>query len=761
MAGSFEIFRKYQRSLLVFVAILAMLAFFVLPPFLQMGSGLASGDQVVATWRGGELRESGIGRAVAMRSVLNQFLLDAVAASGRDPGRMRLLPDDEEDVVRTMLLAEEARANGLVVSNTAVNEFLGQWTNDMVAPAQFEELVARRRSGPFPVSQADLFDALRTVLLANRMERMFLTGFAGDPPGQRWDYFRRLEQAATVEVVPVVVERFADRVSPPAATTLQAFFDRYRDELPTARSPNPGFKEPHRVSFDYLVASRSALEEEALKQVTDEQVKAYYEANKEQRFKAPTTPPAEPEPAEPKPEEPKPDAAKPADDAKPAEPEAADVKSDEPKPADEPDAQDELDAGDVDVDDEEPQEATGQAAATDPAQASEAKSEAKPDDTPAAKPDEKPEAKPDAKPDDAPAAKPAEKPAETPEAKPAEKPADASEEKPVEPPPAAETAYEPLEKVADEIRKQLAAEEISKRIEAVFVAVSADVSRYAEDRALWQARVTSGAAPPAPPNVDTIAAKQGLTAGRLRRVDRSEAAAAGAIASSFEFARDPGSPMGFRQVNWLDQMFLPTAPLLRPIGSGGVTGDRYLSWKTEDEPAFAPTFEAKREDVERAWRIVEARPLARATAEAIVKAVGAGSLADAAAAQPEPRFEAVTAGPFTWLARGGQPFGSPPAPSQPEGLSMPGEEFMQAVFALEPGGTAVAFNEPRTVCYAIRLVSYEPDEEALRTMFLDTRTDQRRLAPIAQQEEVRAVDAWIGDIEKRYALTWKRPPRGR
>ena len=33
MAGSFEIFRKYQRSLLVCVAILAMLAFFVLPPF--------------------------------------------------------------------------------------------------------------------------------------------------------------------------------------------------------------------------------------------------------------------------------------------------------------------------------------------------------------------------------------------------------------------------------------------------------------------------------------------------------------------------------------------------------------------------------------------------------------------------------------------------------------------------------------------------------------------------------------------------------
>jgi hypothetical protein len=86
---------------------------------------------------------------------------------------------------------------------------------------------------------------------------------------------------------------------------------------------------------------------------------------------------------------------------------------------------------------------------------------------------------------------------------------------------------------------------------------------------------------------------------------------------------------------------------------------------------------------------------------------------------------------------------------------------MQAVFGLEPGGTAVAFNEPRTVCYAIRLVSYEPDEATLRERFLDSRTDQRRLAPIAQQEEMRAVERWIEDVERRYALDWKRPPRGR
>lgn len=58
MAGSFEFFRKNQKSMLVAVAILAMLAFFVLPPILQMGGGQASADPVVAAWNGGEIREA-------------------------------------------------------------------------------------------------------------------------------------------------------------------------------------------------------------------------------------------------------------------------------------------------------------------------------------------------------------------------------------------------------------------------------------------------------------------------------------------------------------------------------------------------------------------------------------------------------------------------------------------------------------------------------------------------------------------------------
>ncbi len=741
MAGSFEIFRKYQRSLLVFVAILAMLAFFVLPPFLQMGVGGAGSDPVVASWSGGEIRESDMMRGVAMRTVLNQFLLDAVAASGRDPGRMRLLPDDEEDVVRTMLLAKEAEANGVVVSNAAINQFLGEWTNNMVRPEQFDAIIARRRGGPMAVSQADVFEALRSVLAAGRMERLFLTGFAGDPPGQRWEYFRRLEQGATVEVVPVAVESLVEAVSLPSEATLRNFFDQYKNDLPAARSATPGFKEPHRISAEYLVAKREVIEAEVRKDVTEEQVKKFYDENKERLYRVKAAEPAETEDgaaakgdaadaekktdaAEQKPAEP---AVPAAEDAKPA---AADEKATEPAKPVEPKAAVPSRLWVVPAAFRQPAADAKTAAAAAEAKPADVKPEA----------DAKVEA---AKPDDA-VGKPSG------DASPSDTPAKKDDP----------AAFEPLEKVADDVRNRLASEAAAKRIDAVFTAVTADFARYAEDLALWQAQVAGAGSRPQPPNVEAIAKKQGLESGRLERVSAGDAVAAGGLGTSFELSLDQNSPMGFRQVSWDEMVFAPTASLWRPAGTRDVAGNRYLSWKTDDQPAFSPTFDKAKSDVERAWKIVEGRPLARKLAEELAKQAGDGkTLESAIATRTEgPKLAAATVGPFTWMARAGT-FGAAPTLAQPDGLSMPGEEFMKAVFALEPGQTAVAFNEPRTVCYAIRLVAYEPDQEKLREQFVDPGFDQRRIAVLARQQEGDAIGRWIEDVERRYALQWKRSPR--
>jgi hypothetical protein len=124
-----------------------------------------------------------------------------------------------------------------------------------VRPETFNGIV-NQIGGRMGISQQDVFEALRTVLMARRMESLLVggVGFEGAPPGWRWDYYRRLEQGATIETVPLVVEKFVEKLPEPTEPALRAFFEKYKDELPAARSPDPGFRQPHRARYDYLVA---------------------------------------------------------------------------------------------------------------------------------------------------------------------------------------------------------------------------------------------------------------------------------------------------------------------------------------------------------------------------------------------------------------------------------------------------------------------------------------------------------------------------
>ena len=712
MAGSFDVFRKYQRSLLVAVAILAMLAFFVLPPFLQMGGGGPAGDPVAARWSGGEIREGQLERSVAMRSVVNRFLVEAAVAAGRDPARLPLFPEAEEAVVRTLLVNEEARANGLVVSDTAINDFLSQWTNNLVRPEQLAEIVSGLRLGPTAVSEHDLFEALRAELTGRNMLFMFQTGFSGDPPGWRWDYYKRLEQKAVVEVVPVPVESVVADVPAPTEATLRTFFERYRDDLPDPRSDAPGFRKPRRAKYEYFVAKREAFEAAVAKDVTDEEIAAFYEKNKATMFRAAPAAKSADAAADKAGDK---DAAQPADTKKPDQPkdgaESPDPAGKDAKPATAP-------QGAIG-----PRRSVQTVAFKQPA-------EAKPGDKPA---DAAAKATPDAKP-----ASP-------------EKPAAADAE------PASETAldFEPLDAVKDKIREQLAREKANARIDAIFSAIAGDIGRYAEDVALWKARGGSAAAP-SPPDINLIAEKQALEAGRSELVTAEQAVGGGGIGQSFEFVPDPGSRFGIRQQNWLDSIFGQNTMPLRPVTSRDVAGNRYLSWKTDDQAEFTPTFDDVREDVEFSWRIVEGRGLARKKAEELAARARTEKQSFEMLLGGNTALKASKIAPFAWLSTG--PNGQPVV-SQPEGVQMPGEDFMEAVFGLEPEQTTVAFNEPRTVCYALRLDALEPPAAELREKFLEAKSDPRRIGAVAQGEFSRSFGDWLTGLEKRYGLTWTRQPR--
>lgn len=792
MAGSFHIFRRYQKAALAGLAIMAMLAFFVLPPILQMGqAGGPAADSVVVTWKGESLRESGLQRAVIARRALNQFLMALQAAATGSEQVQPPLRDDEKAVVDSLLMAREAQANGIVVSDAVVNDFLAIWTGDRVRQADIRGVIdqLRERAG---VTEQDIFDGLRTLLLGERMQALALrgTGFASAPPGWRWDAFRRLEQSATVEVVPVIVESLSGEVAKPTAAALEAVYEQYKDDLPRAAADTPGFREPARIRYDALVATPDVFVADAEKAVTEEQIAKFYEENKDAMFKQAEKPE---EKAETKPED-KP-AAKPEEKAggekavapsTETKPETTPAKQDpagknEEKPAAAPEASPATPAAPAEpapaTPSGEPKAAAPsrrsqirQAAFRQPGEAAagaaqEAAKGAVADGTPPASGGEKPAGDTAAKNPASPAAEAGKPAAEQPAANPPAKADENDQEKAPAAPGAAakevpkpdskpeeKPAYEPLDKVRDDIRKRLAREAADKKLQEIFDKVTSRIATYADDVEL--ALGVGEPVPPAP-DVEKIAAEHGLEAVRSDFVDAGEAIAAGGVGSSFQLSFS--QQMGVRQVQWADMLFTPDAARWRPVATRDFAGNRYLSWKTEDRPEFTPTFADVREEVERVWRLMEARPLAKKRAEAIAAAAAGKDLAAAIAGQEG--AEVTKVGPFTWLTRGTAPFGSAPVISQPAGVQMAGNEFMEAVFGLEPGGTATAFNEPKTICYCIRLVAYEPDESLLQERFTDVSTDPRRLAMLADDETRDVRERWMAAIEKRYGVEWKRDPR--
>lgn len=727
--------------MLVAVAVLAMLAFFVLPPFLQMGGGQALGDPVVAAWNGGEIREGELERAVALRTLSNRFLMQAAAAAGRDPSRLPSFPEGEELLVREMILAREAEKLGMTVSNNAINEFLSLWTNNMVRQNQFDAMIAGLRYGRSPVSAGDLFDSLRTALVARNMLLLFQTGFSGDPPGWRWDFYKRLEQAATVEAFPVAVEDFALSVPAPSEAELKKFFDAYKNNLPEARSPDPGFKEPHRIRYASLMAEQKKFEDEAAKTVTDADVKEYYETNKATRFRSSKPATAEPPAAESE------VAAEPETaDATGEKTDSSEPSADPPPPADSDGTETESAAPST----EDSGSVYRRQLKVTPVALRAAEDDAERPDTPAAPAKAAAESAEQAAGDASEAvAEPQEKEATEAEATEAKDSADS------EAPP--EMTFQPLAEVADQIRQQLTSERATQQIDAIFSALAADLTAYAEDRAVWLARGQEGTAEPVAPDIEKIASKQGLVAVQSDWIAAPAAVAAGGIGSSFEFVPDPGSRFGVRQQRWVEMIFGDGGIPLRPITSRDAEGNRYFSWKQDDQEERIPTFAESRETVEKAWRIVAARPQAEKRASEIASEAGEKTLKEAVG--EEAGEKVLTVGPFTWLTEGSAGFGAPPMLSSPSGLVMPGESLMRAVFTTPVNAGTTAFNEPQTFCYALRVIGHKPAEDDLRKRFAETQGDQRRIGMVAQQAFGEVFTDWIDGLEKQTGLTWKRDPR--
>jgi peptidyl-prolyl cis-trans isomerase D len=253
---------------------------------------------------------------------------------------------------------------------------------------------------------------------------------------------------------------------------------------------------------------------------------------------------------------------------------------------------------------------------------------------------------------------------------------------------------------------------------------------------------------PKPETLAGVARRAGLEHEITPLLSRDQAEHFGPISSAeVGFTRNSGGR------KFAAEFFDAKSSLFEPVELTNADGMRFLARKIEDFPPRVPSLEEIRPEVVRAWKLDQARPLARKAAEdfaAQVRRNGGRIKEDVVQGLP-----VITTEPVTRLQPGfplpGRFFeSSAPTPTEFRQITAAGDEFRDAYFGLRPGDVAVAPNRPKTVYYVLTLNRRDPASfAALYAPNGDYIRFQRETFLEALK---RRDDEWMGALRKKAGL---------
>lgn len=243
--------------------------------------------------------------AQTFRSSVMLYRYSAASQSGT--------PEDVRKVAdATAVLMLEAKRAGIVVSDETIkNTVLSEWAAAGVTDQVLGGLVRQFFGGSTEV----LYSVLRQELTLGLYLESIGQG-ATVTEQDVWAAYRNINQKAKVQTVDLKYETYLPKIAQPTEAEVEAQFAKYKSVLLDDPAAPFGYKIPNRVEFQYLTVDVKAIE--ADQQVTEEEIKKYYDENKDSRYVKPAAP-AKPEPvktgltpadAEPTPDTPKTEAPK-------------------------------------------------------------------------------------------------------------------------------------------------------------------------------------------------------------------------------------------------------------------------------------------------------------------------------------------------------------------------------------------------------------------------------------------------------------------
>jgi len=325
-SSPFDLFRRNLKPMMVFLTLLALVSFVVLPSIAmyqqnQTGYGVSAATSM-ATFDGGEYDLTKVSYFTRNHFAAVRFLrelADSTMARGGVPKvadfqyntQQKFIQSlginsnpSDESTVRTLMFAGEAKKAGLDLDDTAIRNWLTLYSDGRLSDSEINGVLAT--SSANKMGQVQLYEQLRTHLLATAYQRQVMGGLtaSGQPimsPAEQWELFLRLNRRTVADAYAVNVADFIEKTNAkPAEKDISAVYEEGKSTYPDDQSPKPAFRRPYTANIEYLAGSLNDFIDRERATLTEEQLRAEYQNRLDGGdFKLPSGVPTGTEPAAP------------------------------------------------------------------------------------------------------------------------------------------------------------------------------------------------------------------------------------------------------------------------------------------------------------------------------------------------------------------------------------------------------------------------------------------------------------------------------
>jgi len=186
----------------------------------------------------------------------------------------------DEQIIGRKLMAEKAEAEGLVVSDNMVDQYLfntyGVIDGNGLSNRDLEMLNREVNNGQ--ISMAAIRRHLKTELLNQQMVTLSYSGIPRVPsPLESVELYAKVNQKIECEIFPVSISEYVDDDAMPSQAEIRDLYEKGKFEFKDPAGKRPGFKRSRRVKLQYLIGDYQDFLDKATQGLTDQEIQAKYD----------------------------------------------------------------------------------------------------------------------------------------------------------------------------------------------------------------------------------------------------------------------------------------------------------------------------------------------------------------------------------------------------------------------------------------------------------------------------------------------------